>query len=64
MDDVIILDDGYKYFWKKEQIEEIKTLYLEGYYASQIASALKESVEDITLVLIHLLFKRQIELQK
>ena len=64
MSDVIILDDGYKYFWKKEQIAEIKKLYLEGYYASQIALAMKESVEDITLVLIHLLFNRQIELQK
>lgn len=64
MDDVIILDDGYKYFWKKEQVEEIKTLYQEGYYVSQIAKAMKETVEDITLVLIHLLFKRQIELQK
>ena len=49
MDDVIILDDGYKYFWKKEQVEEIKTLYQEGYYVSQIAKAMKETVEDITL---------------
>lgn len=64
MNDVIILDDGYKYFWKKEQIEEIKTLYKEGYYASQIALAMKETVENITLVLIDLLFKKQIELHK
>ncbi len=64
MSDVIILDEGYKYFWNKKQIEEIKTLYQEGYYVSQIAIAMKETVENITLVLIDLLFKKQIELQK
>lgn len=64
VDTVTILDDGYKFIWTEEELEEIKTLWEEGYLPTQIATAMKEGVEDVFLVLTHLFFKGKIDFRR
>lgn len=58
---IIILEDR-KFDWTTEELEMIQLLFLSGKKPTEIASETKNEVEDITLVLMELYFKGEIEL--
>lgn len=60
----IIIHQDRKFDWTIKQIATIKQLWLEDYYPTQIALAMKQDVEDITLVLMDLYFKGEIKLSQ
>ena len=58
---IIILDDR-KFDWTTDELDMIQLLFLSGKKPTEIAIETKNEVEDITLVLMELYFKGEIEL--
>ncbi|MFW7432869.1 hypothetical protein [Vagococcus carniphilus] len=59
---IIILEDR-KFDWTTDELDMIQLLFLSGKKPTEIAKETKNEVEDITLVLMELYFKGEIELE-
>ncbi|MDT2864665.1 hypothetical protein [Vagococcus carniphilus] len=58
----IIIHEERKFDWKTDELDLIQLLFLSGKKPTEIAKETKNEVEDITLALMHLYFKGEIEL--
>lgn len=57
----VIIHEDRKFDWTEDELARIQILWMQGKLPSEIASIVKQDVEDVALVLIHFMFEGEIE---